>query len=90
MADAPQLACELQADVVPGRLDSNHADDPNLFTPVLCLIGNIIPWRIAMCTCINNGLILKNNEANLVRLYRCLGPFFPRRRRILLHFQPTD
>lgn len=73
MADAPQLACELQADVVPGRLDSNQADDPNLFIPVLCLIGNIIPWRIAMCTCIINGLILKNNEANLMRLYPCLG-----------------
>jgi hypothetical protein len=73
MADAPQLACELQADVVPGRLDSNQADDPNLFIPVLCLIGNIITWRIAMCTCIINGLILKNNEANLMRLYPCLG-----------------
>ena len=71
MADAPQLACELQADVVPGRLDSNQADDPNLFIPVLCLIGNIISWR--MFTCIINGLILKNNEANLMRLYPCLG-----------------
>ncbi len=68
-----QLACELQADVVPGRLDSNHADDPNLFIPVLCLTGNIIPWQIAMCTCIINGLILKNNEANIVRLCPCLG-----------------
>ncbi len=71
MADAPQLACELQADVIPGRLDSNQAHVPNMFLPVLCLIVHIISWRIAMCPCIINGLILNNYEANLVRLYPC-------------------
>ena len=101
MADAAQLACELQADVVPGRLDSNPADDPNLFIPVLCLIGNIIPWRITMCTCIINGLILrtmKQTSCDYVLAsdcaekcdHFCYLSFFPRRRRILLHFQPTD